>query len=93
VALKIFEGTITIDFALVLHLAASAKGPIIAFDLPKPVPSSMKVILQFEFSKRFKTISYSGLSFNSSFSKISFIFCGNFLKSFLKSSYKSLLLN
>jgi len=45
IALKIFVGTITTDFVLVAHLAASAKGAIIALDLPKPVPSYIKVTL------------------------------------------------
>ena len=54
-ALKIFVGTMTTDFAFVAHLAASAKGAMIALDLPKPVPSYINVTLLFDLSNEFST--------------------------------------
>ena len=55
-ALRILVGTTTIDLAFVAHLAASAKGAIMAFDLPKPVPSSINVTLFLDLSNKFNTI-------------------------------------
>ena len=55
-ALRILVGTTTIDLAFVAHLAASAKGAIMAFDLPKPVPSSTNVTLLLDLSNKFNTI-------------------------------------
>ena len=55
-ALRIFVGTITTDLAFVAHLAASARGAIIALDLPKPVPSSINVTLLLELSSKLSTI-------------------------------------
>ena len=55
------------DLFPVSYLILSARGAIIALDLPKAVPSSMKVILVGEFKSILKTMSYSGLSFNFSF--------------------------
>ena len=54
-ALRIFVGTITTDLAFVAHRAASANGAMIALDLPKPVPSSMKVTLLLDLNKQFST--------------------------------------
>ena len=55
-ALRILVGTITTDLTFVAHLAASAKGAMIALDLPKPVLSSIKVTLLFDLSNAFNTM-------------------------------------
>ena len=55
-ALRILVGTTTIDLALVAHLAASARGAMIALDFPKPVPSSTNVTLLLDLSNEFNTI-------------------------------------
>jgi len=66
--LRIFVGTITIDFVLLIYLNLSAKGPIIALDFPKLVPSSINVIFLEELRSILKTITCSGLSSNFNFS-------------------------
>jgi hypothetical protein len=61
VALKIFVGTITIDLDLLIYLILSAKGPIMALDFPKPVPSSISVILWGHYNSKLKTMICSAL--------------------------------